>query len=331
VTIWWILGCRSRSASPRSSTRPPSRPLSPSSSRQSRSRAAVSLQQRPKRVGRLAGPALAALLYAWKGPAACYGMNAASYLVVTIAMMSFRTSELHPRRTRAHARWRATGEPRLLLALNRRTGGQLLRECFVGMFACELRHLLRLVHQLVLHAGSVSLGIAESINAGQPSSVGCPVRVALRNPTRAYLRRACVGLGAAALALTALRRRISWGLLLLQCPVRVRCRQPIRRQPDGPPNSTHERPDAAVRWRSRPTARLARDADRCLDRWAGWTVPRGRHGHAIGAGGVLLARVPRVVLALSSRRQRRDGLPRIPTQIARSPLGPSSAIAGSST
>lgn len=162
---------------------------------------AVSLNGVQMAVGRLAGPALAALLYAWKGPAVCFSVNAASYLIVVGALSALRRGELFSRQPRA----RAKGALResLLYAWNSPAHrGQLIANAFVGMFAWNFGIFYASFTQLVLHSGSFSLGLAESINASAAVIGGILLSRHLTHPTRRTYILGCVALGTA-LALTA--------------------------------------------------------------------------------------------------------------------------------
>lgn len=163
---------------------------------------AVSLNGVQMAVGRLAGPALAALLYAWKGPAVCFSVNAASYVIVIVALSALRKSELFPRQIRA----RAKGALRESLAFAWNSPahrGQLIANAFVGMFAWNFGIFYASFTQLVLHSGSLSLGIAESINACAAVIGGIILSRHLTHPTRRTYIIGCAALGSA-LALTAL-------------------------------------------------------------------------------------------------------------------------------
>jgi MFS family permease len=163
---------------------------------------AVSLNGVQMAVGRLAGPALAALLYAWRGPAVCFSVNAASYVIVIVALVMMQNDEMYPRQPRARAR----GDLResFSFAWNSPAHrGQLIANAFVGMFAWNFGIFYASFTQLVLHSGSLSLGIAESINAGAAVIGGIILSRHLTHPTRKTYVLGCIALGTA-LALTAM-------------------------------------------------------------------------------------------------------------------------------
>jgi MFS family permease len=58
---------------------------------------AVGLTSSAQAIGRLGGPALGAVLYAWAGAGSVFAVNAASFAAVLVALVLLRTSELRPR------------------------------------------------------------------------------------------------------------------------------------------------------------------------------------------------------------------------------------------
>src|SRR6185295_2072662 len=60
---------------------------------------AVGLASSTRAFGRLGGPALAAVLYAWHGPGLVFAANAVSYFAVIAALLLLRTAALVPRGT----------------------------------------------------------------------------------------------------------------------------------------------------------------------------------------------------------------------------------------
>ncbi len=57
----------------------------------------VPLASTAQAFGRLCGPALAAVLYAWRGPGTVFAVNAVSFLAVVAALLLLRADELFPR------------------------------------------------------------------------------------------------------------------------------------------------------------------------------------------------------------------------------------------
>jgi len=163
---------------------------------------AVSLNGVQTAAGRLAGPALAALLYSWKGPATCFAVNALSYAIVIIALLSLRRRDLFPIEPRRRSRG-ALKDSFSYAWHSPAHRGQLIANGFVGMFAWNFGIFYASFTQLVLHSGSLSLGIAESINATAAVIGGVVLSRHLTSPTRRTYVYGCVGLGLA-LALTSL-------------------------------------------------------------------------------------------------------------------------------
>src|SRR4051812_2366595 len=61
---------------------------------------AVSLASSVQAFGRLGGPAVAAILYAWRGPGLVFAVNGASYLLVIAALLLLRAGAMYPRERR---------------------------------------------------------------------------------------------------------------------------------------------------------------------------------------------------------------------------------------
>src|SRR5207248_2886635 len=85
---------------------------------------AVGLSSSAQAIGRLGGPALAAVLYAWAGAGSVFATNAASFAAVLLALVLLRRSELLPRPTPSGHRtdmstalWFAWRSPRIRAAL----------------------------------------------------------------------------------------------------------------------------------------------------------------------------------------------------------------------
>jgi hypothetical protein len=113
-----------------------------------------------------------------------------------------QNDEMYPRQPRARAR----GDLResFSFAWNSPAHrGQLIANAFVGMFAWNFGIFYASFTQLVLHSGSLSLGIAESINAGAAVIGGIILSRHLTHPTRKTYVLGCIALGTA-LALTAM-------------------------------------------------------------------------------------------------------------------------------
>jgi MFS family permease len=187
VTIWWIFGLSFALGFAQIFNQPSVQAIVSELVPVAGIPSAVSFNGVMNAVGRLAGPALAALLYAWRGPATCYAVNAVSYAVVAVALLLLRERELYPRRRRPR-------QPHELRASFRYVWhspvhrGQLIANGFVGLFAWNFGIFFASFTQLVLHAGSVSLGIAESINAAAATRGGAVAATATADPPHLCFR-----------------------------------------------------------------------------------------------------------------------------------------------
>ncbi len=164
---------------------------------------AVSLNAVAQSAGRLAGPAIAAVVYAWRGPATCFVVNAISYLVITVAIASLRRDRLYPRRLAARSsRQFLAGITYVWHSPAHRS--QILANIVIGTFAYNFPIFFSSFAVLVLHhgnahAGSVTFGLAESINATFATIGGLLLARRRRIPTRGRYVGACLGLGVALL------------------------------------------------------------------------------------------------------------------------------------
>lgn len=125
---------------------------------------AIALASAAQSVGRLGGPAVAALMYASLGAAWCFYVNAASYAMVVIALLLLRRSQLLPRARGRQAdmglragfrfAWRSPVHRTVLLA-----------HALIGCLAFNFPLFYSSITKVSFHAGSMAFGIAESLNA----------------------------------------------------------------------------------------------------------------------------------------------------------------------
>lgn len=146
--------------------------------------------------GRLGGPALGALVYSWRGPAACFFCNAVSYLVVVLALAMMRRSEMVPRARSTR------GRAQLRDGLRYIRGQRLLADVvvvnvFVGLTVFNFQTVFPAMTRFVFHSGAIVLGLAESINAVAAVVGGILLARHLRRPTRRTLGIVCTLLGLA--------------------------------------------------------------------------------------------------------------------------------------
>ena len=154
---------------------------------------AVSLASSVQAVGRLGGPALAAVLYAWQGPGLVFAVNAVSYLLVVLALLLLRTDQMY-------ARERRTGRGGKLMVAVRYAWHSpvlwpvLLGNAVVGLFAFNFPNFFATLSTLTFEQPSL-FGIAESINAVTAILAGVILARYLRAPTGLSVGLACCALG----------------------------------------------------------------------------------------------------------------------------------------
>jgi len=154
---------------------------------------AVSLASSVQAFGRLGGPALAAVLYAWRGPGLVFAVNGGSYLLVIGALLLLRTGAMYPRERRhgrpgslgaaMHYAW---GVPSLRAVL--------LGNVVVGLFAFNFPTFFATISTLTFEQPSL-FGIAESVNAVTAVLAGLVLARYLCTPTGLSVGIACAGLG----------------------------------------------------------------------------------------------------------------------------------------
>ena len=154
---------------------------------------AVSLASSVQAFGRLGGPALAAVLYAWHGPGLVFAVNGASYLMVIAALLLLRPEAMYPRERRADRHGSlgtaiqfAWQSPALRLVL--------LGNAVIGLFAFNFATFFATISTLTFEQPSL-FGIAESINAVTAVLAGLLLARYLRRPTGLTVGIASMGLG----------------------------------------------------------------------------------------------------------------------------------------
>jgi MFS family permease len=162
---------------------------------------AVGLTSSAQAIGRLGGPALAAVLYAWAGAGSVFAVNAASFAAVVAALLLLRTSELRPRAIHTSNRtdmstalgvaWRS---PPIRAAL--------LANAVVGLLAFNFPTFFASLSSLTFGQPSL-FGAAESINAVTAIAAGVLLARQARRPTlrTAGIAAVCLGSSLAWVAL----------------------------------------------------------------------------------------------------------------------------------
>ena len=158
---------------------------------------AVALASTTQSVGRLVGPALAAVLYVWRGPGTVFAVNALSYLAVVASLVLLRSPEMLHRvrqpikpgqlREALRVAWHS---PILRPAL--------LANAFVGLFAFNFPTFFSTLATITFHQPAL-FGFAESINAVASLGVGLFLARSVSSPRGRTVGLTCVALGSALL------------------------------------------------------------------------------------------------------------------------------------
>jgi MFS family permease len=154
---------------------------------------AVSLGSTIQAFGRLGGPALAAILYAWRGPELIFSVNAISYLAVVVALTLLNTDAMFPRTRRPGQR--AHLSEALRYAWNSPVlRPALLGNALVGLFAFNFGTFFAMTATLTFGQPSL-FGLAESLNAITAILAGFLLARYLKTPTLLTVGLAGIGLG----------------------------------------------------------------------------------------------------------------------------------------
>ena len=156
---------------------------------------AVSLASSVQAFGRLGGPALAAVLYAWHGPGLVFVVNAVSYLLVVVALFLLRTDALYPRERRRGP------QGRLIVAIRYAWRApalwpMLLGNAIVGLFAFNFGNFFATMSALTFQQPSL-YGIGASLNGMAAVLAGLFLARYLRTPTERTVGISCIALGGA--------------------------------------------------------------------------------------------------------------------------------------
>jgi MFS family permease len=154
---------------------------------------AVSLASAAQSIGRLAGPALAAVLYAWRGAGSVFAINAVSYAAVVCALLLLRQQELLPRP--AHAGRRTDVATALAFAWRSPAlRSVLLANLVIGLLAFNFPTFFASLASLTFEQPGL-FGIAESINAVTSLAAGFLLARYLPRPTTRIVALAALALG----------------------------------------------------------------------------------------------------------------------------------------
>ena len=154
---------------------------------------AVGLTSSAQAIGRLGGPALAAVLYAWAGAGSVFAINSASFAAVLVALVLLRSSELRPRAIHSGRRtdmstafrfaWRSPSIRSAMLA-----------NAVIGLLAFNFPTFYASISSLTFGQPSL-FGVAESINAVTSLGAGVLLARQIRQPTLRTVGIAALCLG----------------------------------------------------------------------------------------------------------------------------------------
>ncbi|MDQ6675094.1 MAG: MFS transporter [Chloroflexota bacterium] len=154
---------------------------------------AVGLASSAQAMGRLGGPALAAVLYAWAGAGSVFAVNATSFAAVLVALALLRSSELLPRAI--HSSKRTDMSTALRFAWRSPpVRSALIANAFIGLLAFNFPTFFASISSLTFDQPSL-FGAAESINAVTAIAAGVLLARQVRRPTLRTVGIAGVCLG----------------------------------------------------------------------------------------------------------------------------------------
>jgi MFS family permease len=153
----------------------------------------VGLASAAQSIGRLGGPALAAVLYAWSGSASVFAVNAMSYAAVLVALLMLRADELLPRVVHA-GKHTAMSVALAFVQRSPTVRDVLVANAFIGLLAFNFPTFLASISSLTFGIPSL-FGIAESLNAITALLAGFLLARYLHHPTTRMVGLASVGLG----------------------------------------------------------------------------------------------------------------------------------------
>lgn len=163
---------------------------------------AVGLASSAQAIGRLGGPALGAVLYAWAGAGSVFAVNAASFAAVLVVLMVLRSSELLPRAI--HSGNRTDMSTALRFAWHSRPiRAVLLANALIGLLAFNFPIFFASLSSLTFDQPSL-FGAGESINAVTALAAGILLTRRVGQPTlrTAGIAAVCFGSSLAWVALS---------------------------------------------------------------------------------------------------------------------------------
>jgi MFS family permease len=158
---------------------------------------AVSFASSAQSIGRLGGPALAAVLFASSGSATVFGVNAVSYAAVLVALLLLRSREMLPRVLHSSQR----GGMSIAIMFARRAPqvrDVLLANAVIGLLAFNFPTFLASMATLTFNQPSL-FGIAESLNAATALLAAVLLARYLRHATLPLVGLSAIALGSSLL------------------------------------------------------------------------------------------------------------------------------------
>jgi MFS family permease len=138
--------------------------------------------------GRLVGPAIAGLVYAAAGPAPCFFVNAGSFVVIIVALVSIPTSERLARSApKSRGALTELRDGLVYVRDNPAVRQPLIAAAFVGLMAFNFLVVMPALVTFTFHAGSRAFGICEALNAGASVIGGLVLAPRLVKPTQRRL------------------------------------------------------------------------------------------------------------------------------------------------
>jgi MFS family permease len=158
---------------------------------------AVGFASSAQSIGRLGGPALAAVLFAWSGSATVFAVNAVSYLAVLLALLLLRSRELLPRVVHSSRRT-SMGAAITFARRVPQVRDVLIANAVIGLLAFNFPTFLASLASLTFDQPSL-FGVAESLNAATALVAGLLLARYLHHPTLALVGLAAIALGSSLL------------------------------------------------------------------------------------------------------------------------------------
>jgi MFS family permease len=154
---------------------------------------AIGLHSITQSSARMIGPALGGAAYTLLGSAACFAINAVSFLFVIVSLLLMRERELVARH-RQHGDAGAQARDGLRYAWQhpdlRRS---LLANLLIGCLAFNFMTVITAIVQLVFHGDARALGAAHALNA-VGAVIGSLMLATIREPSRLHLAITCLAM-----------------------------------------------------------------------------------------------------------------------------------------